>query len=87
MPRLTKEPWFGPKRIAGWGWTPISTAGWVVTAVALVLVVVSLTTLARPWNALGVIVVALALGGTASLTGTSPGGPRDEPLPPLRRGR
>ena len=86
MPRLTKEPWFGPKRVTGWGWTPISTGGWVVTGMALVLVVVSLTTLPRPLNALAVIGVAIALAAVAALTGTSPGGPRDEPLPPLRRG-
>ena len=90
MPRLTKDPWFGPKRVVGWGWTPITAAGWLVTLATIVLVVASLTTLPRPFNALGVVAVALAFGAIAALTGTPPGGPRegppDEPLPPLRQG-
>jgi hypothetical protein len=34
MPMLTQRPWFGPRRF-GWGWTPYSWHGWVVTAVFL----------------------------------------------------
>ena len=34
MPLLTQRPWFGPRRF-GWGWTPYSWQGWLVTAVFL----------------------------------------------------
>lgn len=48
MPVLTKDPWFGPKRVLGWGWTPVSPAGWVVTVIAVMLLVVFFKALPRP---------------------------------------
>jgi hypothetical protein len=35
--RITKEPWFGKRRI-GWGLTPISVQGWVVTLIFILIV-------------------------------------------------
>ena len=32
---ITKHPWFGPKTGMGWGWTPVTWEGWLVTAVCL----------------------------------------------------
>jgi hypothetical protein len=32
---ITKHPWFGPKNGMGWGWTPVSWEGWLVTALCL----------------------------------------------------
>ena len=29
------KPWFGPRRLSGWGWAPVSTEGWIVTVVVL----------------------------------------------------
>ncbi len=38
MRRVTKEPWFGPKRL-GWGWRPITWQGWVLTLLLTLLAV------------------------------------------------
>ena len=75
MPRLTKEPWFGPKRYVGWGWAPASWQGWLATAMMLGLVIIAVWTLHSPWGfAIAAVVVVLFLA-LASLTGTPPGGP------------
>ena len=77
MPRLTREPWFGPKTVAGWGWTPVTWQGWLATALLIILVLVALTLLRG--TAAAFIVVALLVAAyvaLAALTGTAPGGPR-----------
>jgi len=38
MKRLTNKPWFGPKRLIGWGWAPTSWEGGVVAITYLVFV-------------------------------------------------
>jgi hypothetical protein len=38
MPRLVEKPWFGPRKLAGWGWSPASWQGWVVVAVFVVAI-------------------------------------------------
>ena len=77
MPRLTKTPWFGPKRVAGWGLTPVSWQGWVATVVYVILDLVVVRVL---WTTTAsVFVVALltmAFVALALLTGTAPGGPK-----------
>jgi len=78
MPRMTDKPWFGPKRYFGWGWSPVSREGWVVSGTALALVILAMTLLsstARTWA------VALVVAGFVAVvfaTGDPPGGPRDE---------
>jgi hypothetical protein len=47
---VAERPWFGPKRY-GWGLTPISWQGWVLTAsyvVAVFLLAIMLAT-PQPW--------------------------------------
>lgn len=74
MPRLTKTPWFGPRRFPNWGWTPVTWQGWVVTLVFIVAIVVC--ALYVPGPALRVIVelvlIALLLA-VSLLTGGKPG--------------
>ncbi|HET9647530.1 MAG TPA: hypothetical protein VFP34_04780 [Microlunatus sp.] len=35
--RVTRKPWFGPKRYLGWGWTPVSWEGWAAVGVFVTL--------------------------------------------------
>jgi hypothetical protein len=42
-----KKPWFGPKRFIGWGASPASWEGWVVTAIYILLVIVTFKNLGR----------------------------------------
>lgn len=75
MPRLTRKPWFGPKRLIGWGWAPASWQGWLVMAVFLVAVAavaVLLTGTARALAAVALLVILLL---TTYLTGEPPGPP------------
>lgn len=83
--RRTRRPWFGPKRLLGWGWRVNSWQGRVVTAVLLGLVV-----LARTWwgsRAWPVIVGLLAVYLVVILlSGDRPGGPGIRPRGPGDRG-
>lgn len=36
MRRLTRRPWFGPRRLLGWGWSPVSWQGWMVVGLFVV---------------------------------------------------
>lgn len=36
MKRITKEPWFGKRRI-GWGFSPIIWQGWVATLILILI--------------------------------------------------
>ncbi len=73
VPLLGEKVWFGPRRF-GWGLSPVSVEGWVVTGVALLLSFV----LGRrfPNRPLARHLPALALAAIAIAKGTAPGGPR-----------
>jgi hypothetical protein len=73
-PLVGRKAWFGPRRM-GWGLSPISVEGWVVTGV-FVAGVLALAILARHerWAALPVVAVLLII---VFLKGTSPGGSRE----------
>jgi len=63
--------WFGPKRY-GWGFTPVSWQGWLVTGAYVVAVFVLVATLAKPqpwifWTLLVLATVVFFL--VAFLTG------------------
>ncbi len=79
MARLTSTAWFGPKRHAGWGWTPTSWQGWAVTAVWTVGAVAGAVALVAAGHILAMVVFeAVAIGlllVIATLTGDPPGGP------------
>ena len=75
MPRLTKEPWFGPKKYVGWGWAPASWQGWIATALMVGLVIVTVWFFRAPWGFVAAAVVVVLFLTLASLTGTPPGGP------------
>lgn len=75
MPRLTKEPWFGPKRYVGWGWAPASWQGWLATGLMVALVIAALRILRLPLGPPVAAVVVLVFLALAALTGTKPGGP------------
>jgi hypothetical protein len=75
MPRLVQKPWFGPKRVFGWGWTPITWQGWLMVVVFLLAIL--LVAFLVPGIALKVIVEVILIGlliGVCALTGTPPGG-------------
>ena len=77
QPIIGKKAWFGPRRF-GWGWTPMSWEGWVVTAVVLaaLLLPFALTERVGSWAVVawstGVALLAIIL---CAMKGTSPGGP------------
>ncbi len=68
---MPDHPWFGPKRI-GWGWTPITWQGWLLTAVfiAAVMAVPMLPGIRYRFALVsGLTVITLPI-----VTGTRPGG-------------
>jgi hypothetical protein len=72
-PLVGERPWFGPRRL-GWGLSPVSIEGWVVTGLALAAAGAA----TRRWpdrpamRQLPVIVLLFVI----LLKGTAPGGPR-----------
>ena len=83
MPRLTSQPWFGPRRVFGWGWSPISWQAWVVIAlfvvgVTCVIVLVHSVVLMLLLEAgliLALIVVCLLTSGPPTATWKKKGNP------------
>lgn len=77
MPILTKKAWFGPKRYLGWGWTPASWEGWLVTLVyVVILIAAGAFNKARPENFTATLIVTTAVFiAVIILTGDKPGGP------------
>lgn len=70
---ITKRPWFGPKRF-GWGWTPISWEGWLVTAFVLAVTIAASVAFGR--SAVTFYVTGAAVGALVAvcwLTGIPPG--------------
>jgi hypothetical protein len=77
--RVTKTAWFGPKRVAGWGWVPYSWQGWAVT-VGLIAALIGTNALfhgttARLVVSAGVIIAFVLI---AFVTGDPPGGPSQD---------
>ena len=68
------RPWFGPHKL-GWGWSPATPEGWVVTAVTVLAgLVASRLFKRRPLLQLGVFLLTTAAVVTISMaTGTRPG--------------
>ena len=71
--RVTKKPWFGPKRHVGWGWSIISGEGRAVTALFVALMLVASTVWHSPVAVLVLIVLYIVV---VALTGDPPGPPR-----------
>lgn len=71
---ITKYPWFGPKNGFGWGWTPITWEGWLVTAVCLVVFFGAYFIFGRaPMTTYVMLSSVAALIIVCLLTGTAPG--------------
>jgi len=75
--RLTRSPWFGPKRYVGWGWRPCSWQGWLVTVAFLAGVVAAGVTLHLWWT----VPLVVAYLVVVVLTGDPPGPPRRDRTP------
>ena len=72
---IVKEPWFGPKRHFGWGWTPVRWQGWAVLAAYLaVILAVVLKLVPQEQGHVVAIGATAVLLGIAWLTGSKPGG-------------
>lgn len=72
--RRTRRPWFGPKRIFGWGWRVTSWQGWVVTAIMVGLILAARALWGtRAWPAIVALLAVYVV--IAVLTGDPPGGP------------
>ena len=67
---VIQKPWF-VRRAVGWGWRPAAWPGWVVSLVALALVVVAVLALSKSFLKIVALVVILAAYlGVAALTGS-----------------
>lgn len=73
MPRLVEKPWFGPRKLPGWGWSPVTWQGWAVIAIFLVAIFACAFLLpgAVPKVIAEIVLIAL-LVVTGWLTGTRP---------------
>jgi hypothetical protein len=72
-PLLGRKAWFGPRRM-GWGLSPVSAEGWVVSAAAAAAAIgLAAADRRGRWIALLVVILLLVI---VFLKGTSPGGPR-----------
>lgn len=72
-PLVGDKAWFGPRRF-GWGLSPVSVEGWVVTGISLIATVVM--TRRFPDRPMVRRAPALALVAIAIAKGTAPGGNR-----------
>jgi len=73
--RVTRKAWFGPKRVLGWGWSPVSWEGGFVSAAFIVLTLASVIF----WQGTGSMIAVAVLIGLllviVVLTGDPPGSP------------
>ena len=73
--RVTRKAWFGPKRVLGWGWSPVSWEGGLVGATFIVLTLASVIF----WQGTGAMIAVAVLIGLllviVVLTGDPPGSP------------
>jgi len=73
VPPLVKKPWFGPRHLPGYGWSPITWQGWLV--IVLFVVAILACAFLLPGVALKVgaeIVLIALLLAVCLLTGTRP---------------
>jgi len=75
--RLTKTAWFGPRRY-GWGWSPSSWQGWVVT-IAFVVVSRVVLSLWPKRAAVAMVGLVAAFLGVVLVTGDPPGSRQGQP--------
>ena len=70
---ITKHPWFGPKTGMGWGWTPVSWEGWLVTGLCLAVFLGAYFVFGRaPMTTYVMLGSVAALIIACLLTGTAP---------------
>jgi hypothetical protein len=70
---LSRRPWFGPKRLVGWGWSPSSWQGWFVTG--LFVAAVALAAAAYPHHRWAIVLLVVVYLLVVVLTGDPPGSP------------
>ena len=75
MARVTRTAWFGPKRW-GWGWSPVSWQGWVVTVAFAAVGQILRNVLPPRRAALMALAMVAAFLGVVVLTGDPPGSRR-----------
>lgn len=76
MRRVTRAPWFGPKRL-GWGWRPLTWQGWLLSLLLVALLLGARWGLGTSMPAFGAMTVILAVfAPIAWLTGGRPGSAR-----------
>ena len=64
MSPVTRKPWFGPRRLFGWGWSPITWQGWgviVLFIAGVACAVIFLHSVALILLAEAVLIVALVV--------------------------
>lgn len=77
MKRTTKEPWFGPKKYLGWGWSIASWQGAVVVIILVALLAGDFTLFHRTLTGiLGALAILVIFAFLAMLTADLPGGPK-----------
>ena len=69
---MKKKYWFAAKRY-GWGWTPSTWQGWLILAVAVLLMLLFMTIPNLLARVVWVTVVAIALIWVCYLKGEKPG--------------
>jgi hypothetical protein len=60
MKRIINEPWFGKKSI-GWGLTPITWQGWVVTLLLILIIILDISYFHK--SIIGIIILFMAIIG------------------------
>ncbi len=73
MQRVTRRPWFGPRKYLGWGWSPATWEGVVVTVVMVGLLIAN--PLLFHLGVVGTVAILAVFFVIALLTGGKPGGP------------
>jgi hypothetical protein len=73
MPLLTKDPWFGPRRMPGWGWRPVKWQGWALSGGFLAAVILGGEFLHGFTKAAVLIPLVVVFVAVCALTGTKPG--------------
>lgn len=73
MQRITKNAWFG-KKLIGWGWSPKSWQGWLITLLFIFLIILDFNYFGEtPTGSVLLVIIILLFILTAFLTGDKPG--------------